>query len=246
MNIINLVKFDFCYHIFKKPAILFYLYIFPLVIFVLFSYLMKSQFTSDVSSADYYGLSIMIYFQLSMGTMVSNMIMEENVKLPNMRIAYALYSETAIYISKIIAILFADAIAIIFYMVVAQHFFDVEFGVNNVGVFIEYLILGFFSICLGACLCIVMNDESSCNNILGVMQLTLCLLGGVFFPVENLGRVGEQLSNISIIKWIYLGLVQMVYCNKYDLVILVNVCALFISIGLLLVTRKSFKIELIL
>lgn len=246
MNIINLVKFDFCYHIIKKTAILFYLYLFPTVIFLLFSYLTKSQFTTEISSYDYYGLGIMVYFQLSMGTMISNMIMEENVKLPNMRIAYAFNSETIIYISKIIALLFADALSIVLYMSVATCVFDVEYGLNVVGVFIEYIILGFFSICMGACLCIVLNDESSCNNILGVIQLLLCLLGGVFFPVGKIGKFGEQLSNISIVKWIYLGMVQMVYCNKYSLVVLVSICAVWISIGLLFIARKKFRIELML
>lgn len=244
MEKLNLIKFDISYNVLKKPAILVYLFVFPITIFALLGCLMASKFTEGISSYDYFGITIMIYFQLTMGTMASNMIMEEEVKLPNMRIAYALEKENFIYLSKIIALIICDAIAIAFYTIFLNIVCHVNFGGCIIFMQLTYLCLGFFSMCLGTFLCIWLKDESMCNNLLGVIQLALCALGGVFFPVDYLGRAGEVLSNISIVKWINYGIGRYVY--GHSLIYLASVCgiALLCSLVLLLVTKKIFKIQL--
>ncbi|WP_242631613.1 ABC transporter permease [Sedimentibacter sp. zth1] len=170
--------------------------------------------------------------------------MEENVKLPNMRIGYSLENEKFIYISKIIALTLCDVVSITVYMLMLGFVFHVDFGENVLVIFITYLILGFFFTCLGTFLCILLKDESTCNNILGVIQLVLCTLGGVFFPDTYLGKIGIMLSNLSIVKWINYGLGNYVY--GFSLSSLMCVCgiALICSLILLLITRKLFKIQL--
>ena len=207
----NLIKFDISYNIARKPVILVYLFIFPFLLFAVLGYLANTSFSGGMSSFDYYGLTIIIYFQLTMGTMISNMIMEENVKLPNMRIAYSLEDENYIYISKIVALTLVNAISIGVYMFLLKGIYHVNFGSNPLIVYITYMILGFFSTCLGTVLCIALKDESAANNILGIVQLIFCIFGGIFFPITYLGKIGLLLSNFSIVKWVNYGIGAYVY-----------------------------------
>ena len=227
----NLIKFDISYNIAKKPVILVYLFVFPFLIFALLGYLTTGSFSGGISSFDYYGLTIIIYFQLTMGTMISNMIMEENVKLPNMRIAYSLEDENYIYISKIIALTLANAISIGVYMLLLMEIYHVNFGANPFMVYITYMILGLFSTCLGTALCIGLKDESVCNNILGVVQIIL-------------GKIGIFLSNFSIVKWINYGIGSYVYGQSIKGQLIVWVFSLLLAALLLFAARKMFKIQL--
>lgn len=244
MEKLNLLKFDITYNIAKKPAILIYLFVFPTVMFILLSMLLSGRFTGSLTSYDYFGLTIMIYFQLTMGTMASNMIMEENVKLPNMRIAYSLEDERYIYYSKIAALMICDSASIIFYMLILKCFFDVNYGNNMFVVFMAYIILGFFSVCVGVFLCILLKDESSCNNILGVVQLVLCALGGIFFPVSILGKSCAVLSDFSVVKWINYGIGGYVYGTSIKGLAIICAAAVLCSIILLKITGKMFRIQL--
>ena len=244
MEKLNLLKFDISYNIARKPAILIYLFVFPAVMFILLGMLLSGRFTGSLSSFDYFGLTVMIYFQLTMGTMASNMIMEENVKLPNMRIAYSLENERYIYYSKIAALMICDAAAILIYMLILRSFFGVDYGSNMAAVFAAYLILGFFSVCLGVFLCIFLRDESSCNNILGVVQLVLCMLGGIFFPVSVLGKAGVILSDLSIVKWINYGIGSYVYGSDPRGLAAICLIAAVCAVILLKITGKIFRIQL--
>ncbi|MCR5021532.1 ABC transporter permease [Ruminococcus sp.] len=244
MGKLNLLKFDISYNIARKPAILIYMFVFPVLMFVLLGMLLSGRFTASLTSFDYFGITVMIYFQLTMGTMASNMIMEENVKLPNMRIAYSLVNERYIYYSKVAALMICDALAIFIYMLVLKCFFGVDYGNNMLVVFAAYIILGFFSVCLGVFLCILLRDESSCNNILGVVQLVLCLLGGIFFPVSVLGKAGLILSDLSIVKWINYGIGSYVYGSDPSGLAAICLIAFICSVILLKITGKIFRIQL--
>lgn len=239
----NLIKFDFKYNILKKPVIIIYLLIFPIVTFVILQFIMANEFSGEILASDYYGITVMIYFQLTMGTMISNMIMEESVKLPNMRIAYSLKNDRYIYISKIIALSFSDFFSILWYIVILKNFFHVDFGSNMCGVLVAYCCLGVFSTCLGTFLCILIKDESVCNNILGVIQLVLCALGGIFFPISSLGRIGVVVSNISIVKWINYGFGRYIYGNDYIYIGVICLVCCICSMMFLYATKKIFRIE---
>ncbi|MFS9164792.1 ABC transporter permease [Streptococcus salivarius] len=243
MRKINLIKFDINYNILKKPVILVYLYLFPIVLFYLLSKITAGNFSIEITSLQYYGLNILIYFQLTMGTMVSNMIMEESVKLPNMRISYAFSNENYIYVSKIIALTLMNSLSILFYMLFLMFVYKINFGANPVVLFSSYNVVGFLSICLGTVLCIALKDESLCNNILGVVQILICIFGGIFFPVSYLGNFGRILSKISIANWINLGVGQYVFEDNTQLLFVICILSLIFSIILLLIARKLFKIE---
>ena len=178
-----------------------------------------------------------------MGTMVSNMIMEESVKLPNMRISYAFSNENYIYVSKIIALTLMNSLSILFYMLFLMFVYKINFGANPVVLFSSYNVVGFLSICLGTVLCIALKDESLCNNILGVVQILICIFGGIFFPVSYLGNFGRTLSKISIANWINLGVGQYVFEDNTQLLFVICILSLIFSIILLLIARKLFKIE---
>ena len=243
MRKLNLIKFDINYNILKKPVILVYLYLFPIVLFYLLSKITAGNFSIEITSLQYYGLNILIYFQLTMGTMVSNMIMEESVKLPNMRISYAFSNENYIYVSKIIALTLMNSLSILFYMLFLMFVYKINFGANPVVLFSSYNVVGFLSICLGTVLCIALKDESLCNNILGVVQILICIFGGIFFPVSYLGNFGRILSKISIANWINLGVGQYVFEDNTQLLFVICILSLIFSIILLLIARKLFKIE---
>ena len=230
MRKINLIKFDINYNILKKPVILVYLYLFPIVLFYLLSKITAGNFSIEITSLQYYGLNILIYFQLTMGTMVSNMIMEESVKLPNMRISYAFSNENYIYVSKIIALTLMNSLSILFYMLFLMFVYKINFGANPVVLFSSYNVVGFLSICLGTVLCIALKDESLCNNILGVVQILICIFGGIFFPVSYLGNFGRILSKISIANWINLGVGQYVFEDNTQLLFVICILSLIFSI----------------
>ena len=50
MRKINLIKFDINYNILKKPVILVYLYLFPIVLFYLLSKITAGNFSIEITS----------------------------------------------------------------------------------------------------------------------------------------------------------------------------------------------------
>lgn len=243
MIFFRLMSFDFKNNIIKKPVMIIYMFIMPIILFYILQGISANEFGKNITSSDYYGVAVLIFFQLGMGTMVANALMENSVKKPNIRVIYSLENKSYIYISKIISTLLCNLFSVMFYMIICAKIFKVNFGENAILVYISYIILGLFSMSLGTLLCTILKEENLTNNILGITQSILCLLGGVFFPVEAMGSFISTVSNVSIVKWILDGVYKYIYDGVLINIIIICAIALVIIIIMMILIKYTFKIE---
>ena len=82
---------------------LFYGTAFPILLVVILGFLGKDRYGKEVTSYDYYGITLMIYSIFMSGMTSANAFMEITIRKPNMRIIYAPGNSNVIYISKIVS-----------------------------------------------------------------------------------------------------------------------------------------------
>lgn len=243
MIFIRLVNFDLKNNIIKKPVMIVYMFIMPILLFYILQGIASNEFGINITSADYYGVTVLIFFQLGMGTMVSNALIENSVRKPNIRIIYSLENKSYIYNSKIVSTLLCNLVSVMCYMIFCTTIFNVNFGKNILLVYLAYIILGLFSMSLGTLLCTILKEENLTNNILGITQSVLCLLGGVFFPIESMGNVVKILSDLSIVKWILDGIYKNIYDGVFTNILIICSISIVISLIIMSFVKYTFRVE---
>lgn len=73
----------------KNPMWLFYATLFPILLVVILGFLGKESYGKEVTSFDYYGITLTIYAIFTSGMTSANAFMEITIRKPNMRIIYA-------------------------------------------------------------------------------------------------------------------------------------------------------------
>ena len=238
MNI-NMIKFDFIHNEVRNPIIIIYMFGFPLFIFVLMSNVMASSFGNLQVAQNFYFIRIMLFIQFSLGTMISNALIENRIKYSNLRLAYVLFRPFDIVISKLLSLIFLNGLAITFYIMACKLIFHVEIQMSFLKLIGTYFICGFFSMNLGLILMLILKDESLTNNIFGIIQLSICIVGGLFYPVCFLGGTFIKLSNYSLAKIVLqVMLEENIKNNLY-----MYGGLLLVGMGLLLASKKIFSVE---
>lgn len=244
MDFINILKFDIK-NTLKNPALLIVNTILPIVLLGTMGYIAKAGYGSEnITSYDYYGVTIMIFMGIMVAMTATNVFMEETVRKGNSRIVYAPVSKTEIYLSKIIASYIVGAVFSSLIMLVEQYIFNINFGGKNI-LYIILLInaLTFFGSCLGVLCCCILKSEQAATSVLPIPILIFVFLGGVFFPIASLGKNVETLSNISPIRWITQCAFEVIYDNNFSIYLPTIVITLFAAIICIIICQIIFKPE---
>jgi len=209
-----------------NPMWVFYAIGFPIALVLILGFLMSGSYGSTVSSYDYYGVALMIFGIFNAATFSANSFMEERIRKPNMRLIHAPIRHFYIYFSKILASFVFCAVA---YTAVGL-FLVLTVGVNygGTGVWATILIMLaslFFFSALGVTVCCLLKNEGTTNNILSLFFAIFAVLGGLFFPVEGLGKAVTAISWTSPAKWILMACLRIIYDKDFSLFL--PVCGLF-------------------
>lgn len=244
MNFINIFKFDIK-NTLKNPTLLITTAMLPIILLATIGFIAKGGYGSEnITSYDYYGVTIMIFMGIMIAMTAANVFMEETVIKGNSRIIYAPVPKTEIYLSKIIASYIVGAVFYSLIMLGEQYIFNINFGGKNI-LYIILLInaLTFFGSCLGALFCCIFKSEQTAIGVMQIPILIFVFLGGVFFPIATLGKNVENLSNISPIRWITQCAFQVIYDNNFNIFLPTIVITLFAAIICIILCQITFKPE---
>lgn len=231
-------------NLFINPMWMFYAVGFPIALVLILGFLTSGGYGETVSSYDYYGVAFMIFGIFNAATFSANSFMEERIKKPNMRLVHSPVRPFYIHFPKVVAsFIFCTAA----YTAVAL-FFVFTVGVNYGGVnawatLIIMLVSVFFFSSLGVTVCCLLRSEGITNNILSLLFALFAILGGLFFPVEGLGKAVVAVSWASPAKWILTACLRIIYDNDFSMFL--PVCGLFVilSIASVALCSRSFRGE---
>lgn len=236
-----IVKEDFL-NLIKNPMWIFYSTVFPLCMIAILGFLTKDMYGKEITSYDYYGVTMMIYTALMSGMTAANAFMEERIKKPNMRIIFAPGNIANIYLSKIIASFFFMMIMSLFDVIVLVFFFHLRLASDWI-LLLLYAELTLFSVTLGIMLCCILKKETVTNQVQSMIINLLAIFGGLMFSLDRYGHALQIISLFSPVKWVVNTAFQVIYDANTSFVLPVSLilCGL---IGLMLfVCTKTFHQE---
>jgi len=217
---------------------------FPLLLVLILGFLSSGNYGDQVTSYDYYGVSMLIYIIFNTSTIASNSFMEERIKKGNMRIIYSPVPKEYIYISKIAATVVFSFLCHLIVMILLHLILKVDFGGTNVGFVILILFLfEVFASIIGVLLCCIFKSENTANQILSVVINISAILGGLFFRLDGFGQTVEKISYISPIKWIVNDIFEIIYDKDFSQYLLTIITLIAVSLLALLMCKKFYKTE---
>jgi ABC-2 type transport system permease protein len=227
-----------------NPMWIAYAVAFPVLLILILGFLTSGSYGGTITSYDYYGVALMIYSVFNASTFAANSFLEERIKNPNMRIVYSPVRLFYIHFSKVLATtVFCTAM-----YTIAAIFLKLTVGVNYGGgnAWAVFIIMGlsiFFFSSLGVTVCCVIKNESATNTILNLIFTIAAVFGGIFFPVDGLGKAIAAASWASPAKWIFTVCLQIIYDKDFSLFL--PVCAVLILLGAasVLIGNKFFRGE---
>lgn len=225
-----------------NPMWIFYGTLFPILLVVILGFLGKENYGSDVTSYDYYGITMIIYSILTSGMTSANAFMEERIRKANMRIIYAPGNEKSIYLSKIISSFIFSFFCHLFDMIVLCLIYNIHITAI-LQIVILFGLMEVFSVALGVMFCCVFKTEAMANQILSVVINLLAILGGLLFSLDGYGRVVRNISYLSPAKWLVKTTFCMIYDNDFSLFYPVVLILIFGIAAVLIVCDKTFRKE---
>lgn len=203
-------------NLFTNPMWIFYSIGFPLALVLVMGFLTSGSYGNTVTSYDYYGVALMIYGIFNAATFSANSFMEERIKNANMRIVYSPVRPFFIHFSKVLATTIFCTVT--YTLVGALLYFIAGVNYGGVNLWMIYLIMLlaiFFFSALGVAVCCILRSESSTNQILSLLLTLFSILGGLFFPLDGLGKTVAAISWVSPAKWILSACMQIIYDNNF-------------------------------
>ena len=194
---------------------LFYATLFPVLLVVILGFLGKDTFGTEVTSYDYYGITLMIYSIFMSGMTSANAFMEITIRKPNMRIIYAPGNPEVIYLSKIVSSFIFCFCCHLFDMLFLYALFHIQLHAVPQLV-ILFALTELFSVALGIMCCCIFKTEAMANQILSIVVNLLAVLGGLLFSLDGYGKIIRSLSFISPAKWLVKTSFEMIYDNDYS------------------------------
>lgn len=242
MNIVNMIKFQLKL-ICKTPVMFMMYFVYPILLTAIIGYLTQSNFGGGISSYEYYSIGMMIFIFTSSGLISSYNFLDDNIKQGNVRTMFAPIKKLGIYLSQIISGTTYSSVAIVVTMLIFNLLFGVNYNGNGILICISFIILCFMSNALGMFLCTTINHVGMVNVVFNFVQVVLCVLGGAFFSLEILGEVPAMISKISPVKWFMDGLLNSMYDNNNFILFVAIGINIIVTIMLIGLTYKTFKIE---
>ncbi|BCN31038.1 transport permease protein [Anaeromicropila herbilytica] len=226
----------------KNPMWVFYGAVFPFLFVTILGFLGKDGYGKEVTSFDYYGITLMIYSILSSGMTSANAFMEVTIQKPNMRIVYAPGSEKNIYLSKIIAsFLFTFGCHLIDLMLLCGIYHMRIHAIPQI--LILFALTEIFSVALGVMFCCIFKTEAMANQILGVVINLLAIFGGLLFSLDGYGKVIRTISYISPAKWLVKATFGLIYDHDYSWFYPTAIGMVFAIIVVVAICNKTFRKE---
>ncbi|CAH0121256.1 MULTISPECIES: ABC transporter permease [unclassified Paenibacillus] len=193
--------------------------VFPLLLIAVLGYMTGTVYGGgEVTSYDYYGVTILIFTALNVSMIAANSFMEKSLKTSNLRILYSPIPTFYIYVSKMAAtFLFASASSFLL-IGLTRLLFGINFGGGN-WICVALILTGFnlFSSALGVLLCCLLKSEELSNKILSMINNALALVGGLFFQLDGLGSAIETISYLSPVKWVAEAVFRIIYDHDFGL-----------------------------
>ena len=225
-------------NLFTNPMWLAYATAFPIALVLILGFLGSGGAGPEVTSYDYFGVTMMIYGAFNVATYSANCFMEERIKGPNMRIVYSPVRPWHIHFSKTLA---TSVFCGVTYLAVAV-FLHFAVGVNYGGancwaLAVVALLSIFFFSALGVMVCCLLKSESGANNIVSLLIGVFAVLGGIFFPIDALGKAVSAVSWISPAKWLLTVCLRIIYDGDFSAFL--PACAAFALLSALFVLLSS-------
>lgn len=240
-NLLLIAKEDFI-NLVKNPMWIFYATLFPILLVVILGFLGKDNYGTEVTSYDYYVITLMLYSILTSGMTSANAFMEERIKKPNMRIIYAPGNPQSIYLSKILASFTFSALFHLFDMILLCILYRIHISAIP-QIIVLFGLTELMSVTLGVMLCCIFKKESISNQILSIVINLMAVLGGLLFSLDGYGKIVKHISAVSPAKMLVKTTFSMIYDNDFT-TFLPTVGLLFIIIIMMLfVCRKTFRKE---
>lgn len=242
MELLNMIKFQMKVML-KSPMILYSYFVMPLMLTTIIGYLAKDSFGSNISSYEYYSISMTLLMFVGAGIGSVYNFMDPTLRNGNIRSIYSPIKISYIYLSQVLSGTVVFTIALIFNMTIYKVLFGINYNGNGLLIFGGFTSLIFISVTLGIFLCTVMKDVNLINVIFNLAQIFLSMLGGAFFSMEALGEIPAMISKLSPVKWVLDGILNSMYDNSNSLLFII--IAINISIGAILIClcKVTFKTE---
>ena len=243
MNLFKMFKMDFM-NTAKNPTLFLGSTIFPLITMLIMGFITRGSYGTKVTSYDYYGVTMTIFFVFNIATTEANTFMEKKIKPGNVRLIYSPTHTSSIFLSKILACSAFGGICYTTLMIVEDKVFNIKLGGENfIYVLMLTLLFIFFMCCFGAFMCCIFKNEEVTNKIMSPILTVLGIFGGVFFPIGSLGSAVQKLSYISPLKWISGYILKIIYDKDFSMFLPTTAILLVGSIILMLLCKLLFKPE---
>ncbi|GIP33192.1 ABC transporter permease [Paenibacillus sp. J2TS4] len=193
--------------------------VFPFLLVLILGYMGRGIYSGgEVTSYDYYGITIMIFMVLNVSMTASNSFMERSIKTSNLRILYSPMPTSFVYLSKIVATFIFTSMSLLLIAGLLHSILGVHVGGRD-AVYVMLLLLGFnlFSSALGVACCCLFKSEEISNKLLSIVNNILALIGGLFLQLDGLGKTVEAISYLSPVKWVAEGIFRMIYDQDFGL-----------------------------
>lgn len=242
MNLFNMVKFEFKLMV-KTPVMILTYFIYPVLLTAIIGYLTQKNFGGEVTSYQYYSISMMIFIFSGAGLASVYNFIDKPIKEGNLRLIFTPISNIGIYLSQIVTGTIFSSLGAGVSMILFKVLFSINYNGNEFIIFLSFVALSLMSNALGILLCTILDDAGPINMIFNMLQVFLCVLGGAFISLESLGEFPAALSKISPVKWVMDGLLNSIYDNNNFLLFVtigVNIVLAMMFIG---ICTRTFKTE---
>jgi ABC-2 type transport system permease protein len=232
-------------NIIKNPTLLMYNTLFPFLLILILGFLSSGNYgKGEISSYDYYGVTMLILCLLNVSLTASNTFMEKSLKISNLRIMYSPIKTSYIYLSKIFSTFFFTVICFLLLMLVSNLFLNVNFGgKNSMYIIVFVLLFDLLSSTLGVLFCCIFKSEEAANKILSVFVNIFAVLGGLFFQLDGFGAGVEKITYISPVKWVAKGSFKIIYDNDLSYFVPISISLIILSILMMLGCKLFFRTE---
>lgn len=239
----RIFKMDFV-NLIKSPVVIAYNTLFVILFAFIMGYLFSGDYASAKGSYNYYAVTTLIFLIFIVNNVSANSFMEEDVKKPNLRIIFSPVGSFPIYFSKIISSALVTLICHVVDILLFTYAFGLDFGDKNVGYIILMMIpLELASSALGIMLCCIIKNENATNTVLSIVMGLMCILGGIFYPLDGFGGIVAKVSSYSPAKWVANAFFRVIYDGNISYVAPVAGVSFAAFAVFVLLCAKFFRTE---
>ncbi|MBO0454644.1 ABC transporter permease [Candidatus Enterococcus murrayae] len=199
-------------NLFTNPMWAVFSLLFPFLLVATLGFLTEGLYSSQFTSYDYYGVTLMLFSVMYTATFSANSFMEEKIKNANLRIVYSPIQDWFIPFSKIIAAFIFTTFFYTVSAVICHLLFQIRFGSeNSLEIWLLCVGMNFVFSCIGVLMCCIFKSEGVANQIISNLTVALAVLSGFLFPVASFGaafvKISKWLPTTKVLQTIF----EMIY-----------------------------------